>query len=234
MADPILSPSARYVYETGLEVTPQQDAELRTRLECARQAHNAAVTIGRRRGQRYIDAVRACRARRVPKSEYPKPKDYQIGRYWSDYWAGPQGAWITKSWIGERITAPVTLSTVERVEKCIVEWIDGLYDDAKRTRRRSKYKRYGELTSVDSRSGKGITLVEGSVRWACRSPEARIRELLLPIRWTEDDPYLPEIQRAIQDDRCRGLRILTRTYGQTRRTIRVAPGRRPGYQTRAG
>jgi hypothetical protein len=25
MADPILSPSARYVYETGLEVTPQQD-----------------------------------------------------------------------------------------------------------------------------------------------------------------------------------------------------------------
>jgi hypothetical protein len=84
MADPILSPSARYVYETGLEVAPQQDAELRTRLECARQAHNAAVTIGRRRGQRYIDAVRACRACRAPKSEYPKRKDYQIGRYWSD------------------------------------------------------------------------------------------------------------------------------------------------------
>jgi hypothetical protein len=175
MADPSVSPSARYVYETALDVTPQQDAELRARLESARQAHNAAVTIGRRRGQRYIDAVRACRARRAPKNEYPKRKDYRLGRYWSDYWAGPQEAGITKSWIGQRITASVTLSTVERVEKCVVEWIDGIYDATKRTRRQPKYKRYGELESVDSRSGDGITLVEGAVRWACRSPDARVR-----------------------------------------------------------
>lgn len=194
------SEDGRYILELPLKVDIHTEHILIKRFEAARQVYNAVLGESKRR----LRLMRECKlyqkARKLPKGKQrtaafrAAAEAFGFRKYDLQFWS----KYLRKGWIGHHLDSRTTKAITNRAFKAV--------ELSAYERRKVKFKRYGELRSVEPLTNADpLKWRDGCVIW---NVQAGHKLNLKPV--LRDDPVIAHGLHEV-DDRIRYVRLCWRT-----------------------